>query len=75
MVCSLNLGCFSFLNFDFNVNRGSQADKLPVITFENSPITDVNMYTEIFSKLKLNYFALQITWCVVDLLLVTNNKT
>ena len=58
---SLNLGCFSFLNFDFNVNWGSQADKLPVITFENCPITDMSTYPEVFLKLKLNYFALQVT--------------
>ena len=69
------MGYFSFLNFDFNVNWGSQADKLPVTTFENSQITDMDTYTEIFLKVKLNYFALHVTWCVVDSLSVTNNKT
>lgn len=69
------MGCFSFLNFDFNVNCSSQADKLPVTTFENSQITDMDKYTEIFLKVKLNYFALHVTWCVVDSLSVTNNKT
>ena len=49
-----NVGYFSFLNFDFNVNWGSQADKLPVTTFESSPITDMNTYTETFLKLTLN---------------------